>query len=69
MRPALVIAGMIKDNVGTDKHYKITGEAEEFLPSLKSFIECARTGNFPVIHANDSFLKGDTGSASRNRKR
>jgi len=59
MRPALVIVDMIKDNVGTDKHYKIAQEARELLPSLKRFIDFARAENIPVIYANDSFLKND----------
>lgn len=59
MKPALVIVDMIKDNVGTEKHYKIAREAKEFLPFLKRFIDFAHAENIPVIYANDSFLKGD----------
>lgn len=59
LKPALVIVDMIKDNVGTEKHYKVAREAREILPSLKRFIEFARAENIPIIYANDSFMKDD----------
>ncbi|RJQ28224.1 cysteine hydrolase [Candidatus Parcubacteria bacterium] len=59
LKPALVIVDMIKDNVGTEKHYKVAREAREILPSLKRFIEFARAENIPIIYVNDSFIKGD----------
>lgn len=59
MRPALVIVDMIKDNVGTEKHHRVAREAKEIIPPLKRFIDFSRGKNFPVIYANDSFLKGD----------
>ncbi len=59
MRPALVIVDMIKDNLETDKHYRIVREAEEIVPPLQRFIRFARTEGIPIVYANDSFLKGD----------
>jgi len=59
VRPVLVIVDMIKDNVGTDKHYRIEHEAREIIPSLQRFIQFARAERIPIVYANDSFLKGD----------
>lgn len=59
MKPALVVVDMIRDNVYSEKHLKVAGEAREIVPSLKRFIDFAHAESFPVIYANDSFLKGD----------
>ena len=59
MKPALVVVDMIKDNVYSEKHLKVAGEAREIVPSLKRFIDFAHAECIPVIYANDSFLKGD----------
>lgn len=59
MKPALVIVDMIRDNIDTRKHNKISREAREILAPLKRLIDFARAEKIPVIYANDSFLKDD----------
>jgi len=57
--PALIIVDMIKDNIETDKHLGISREAKSILPDLVGFINFFREKGFPVVYANDSFLKND----------
>lgn len=59
MRPAMVIVDMIKDNVGTEKHHRVSREAREIIPQLQRFIDFSREAGIPIIYANDSFLRGD----------
>jgi nicotinamidase-related amidase len=50
---------MIKDNIETEKHLGISREAKSLLPNLVCFINYFRGKGFPVVYANDSFLKND----------
>ena len=59
MTPALIIVDMIKDNIETEKHLGISQEAKSILPNLVCFINFFREKGFPVVYANDSFLKND----------
>lgn len=59
MKPALIIVDMIKDNIQTEKHFGISSEAKKIVPDLSLFIKYFRGKKFPVIYANDSFLKND----------
>ncbi len=57
MTPALIVVDMIKDNIETEKHLGISQEAKSILPNLGCFINYFRENGFPVVYANDSFLK------------
>jgi nicotinamidase-related amidase len=59
MTPALIVVDMIKDNIETEKHLGIAQEAKSILPNLCFFINYFREKGFPVVYANDSFLKND----------
>lgn len=59
MKPALIIVDMIKDNIQTRKHFGISSEAKKLVPDLALFIKYFREKGFPVVYANDSFLKND----------
>jgi nicotinamidase-related amidase len=59
MKPAIVVVDMIKDNVDTDLHLAITQEAQKIIPNINRLLAYARSRNFPIIFANDSFLPTD----------
>jgi len=59
MTPALIIVDMIKDNVETEKHMGISQETKYILPNMICFINYFRKKGFPIVYANDSFLKND----------
>lgn len=59
MRPAVIIVDMIKDNVDSSLHGGIKQEAQKIIPTINRLLAYARSKDFPIIFANDSFLPAD----------
>ena len=57
MRPAVIIADMVKDNLKPE--YSISAHVRNVLPSVQRLLTVARARRYPVIFACDSFLPDD----------
>lgn len=59
MNPAIIVVDMVKDTFKEGSRLPITQEARQILPNLQRLLAESRRKGFPIIFANDSFLKGD----------
>lgn len=59
MKDAIIVVDMIKDNVKTDLHTGISGEAQKIIPRLQQLLAAARQKGLLVVYANDSFYPTD----------
>jgi len=59
MRDAIIVVDMIKDNVHTDKHTGISGEANKIIPNIRQLLEKARQKGSLIVFACDSFYPTD----------
>lgn len=59
VKPAIVVVDMLKDNLEEDSRFKIGEEGTKIIPIIQALIKYARSKNFPVVFANDSFLPED----------
>ena len=59
MRPAVIVVDMVKDNFKEGSRLPITQQGRAIIPNLQKLLQESRKRNYPVIFANDSFLKED----------
>ena len=59
MTPAIIVVDMVKDTFKEGSRLPITEEGRTIIPNLQKLLKESRRRGFPVIFANDSFLKGD----------
>lgn len=58
-KDAIIVVDMVKDNVNTDLHTGISGEAVKIIPGLQRLLAAARKKDVLVVYANDSFYPTD----------
>jgi len=59
VKPAIIVVDMVKDTFKEGSRLPITQEGRSIIPNLQILLKESRRRGFPVIFANDSFLKGD----------
>jgi nicotinamidase/pyrazinamidase len=59
VKPAIIVVDMVKDTFKEGSRLPITQEGLSIIPNLQKLLKESRRRGFPVIFANDSFLKGD----------
>ncbi len=59
MKPAILVIDMVKDNFKEGSRLPITQEGRSILPNIQKLLKEGRGRGFPVVFANDSFLKED----------
>jgi nicotinamidase/pyrazinamidase len=59
VKPAIIVVDMVKDTFKEGSRLPITQEGRSIIPNLQKLLTESRKRGFPVIFANDSFLKGD----------
>jgi len=59
VKDAVIVVDMIKDNVKTNLHTGISGEAHRIIPHLQQLLAAARQKKLLVVYANDSFYPTD----------
>jgi len=59
VKPAIIVVDMVKDTFKEGSRLPITQEGRSILSNLRTLLKESRQKGFPVIFANDSFMKGD----------
>ena len=59
MKPAVIVVDMVKDNFKEGSRLPITQDGRSIIPNLQKLLKEGRQRGFPVVFANDSFLKED----------
>jgi len=59
VKPAIIIVDMVKDNFKERSRLPITQEGRSIIPNLQTLLKEGRKRGFPIVFANDSFLKED----------
>jgi nicotinamidase/pyrazinamidase len=59
VKPAVIVVDMVKDTFREGSRLPITQEGRSILPNLRILLKESRQRGFPVVFANDSFMKGD----------
>lgn len=58
-KDAVIVVDMVQDNVNTQLHTGINGEAGKIIPNLQRLLVTARQKDLLVVYANDSFYPTD----------
>ncbi len=59
MKDAVIVVDMLKDNINTDLHTGISGQAKTIIPTIQKMLEKAREKGLLVVFACDSFYPTD----------
>ncbi len=59
MKPAIIVVDMVKDTFKEGSRLPITQEGKAIISNIQRLLKEARHKGFPVIFANDDFLKED----------
>jgi nicotinamidase/pyrazinamidase len=59
VNPAIIVVDMVKDTFKEVSRLPITQEGRSIIPNLQKLLKESRKRGFPIIFANDSFLKED----------
>lgn len=59
MKPAVIVVDMLKDSFKEESNPVVAQFARKIVPNINRLTEYARSHSYPVIFANDSFLRGD----------
>ncbi len=59
MRAAVLVIDMVKDTLQGEREYPVTPFAKAIVPQINQITDWARSRDFPVVFACDSFLEDD----------
>jgi len=59
VNPAIIVVDMVKDTFREGSRLPITQEGRAIIPNIQRLLKEGRKRNFPIIFANDDFLKED----------
>jgi nicotinamidase-related amidase len=59
MKPAIVVVDMLEDNVDRKNRTGIGEQVKTIIPNIQRLLLSAREAGFPIVFANDSYLRED----------
>lgn len=59
MKPAIIVVDMVKDTFKEGSRLSITREGRAIIPNIQRLLTEGRKKSFPIVFANDDFLRED----------